>query len=296
MNGDRAASVPAAAVLPPGLLENARELAAGRLEIAPARPAATVVLLRDGDDGPEAYLLRRVPTMAFAAGMHVFPGGRVDERDEQTGDRAWHRALPQSWPAALSADPELAAALVCAAVRETFEESGVLLAGLGPDEIVADTRGADWETDRQALLSRSLPFTEMLRRRGLTLRADLLRPWAHWITPEVEPRRYDTRFFVAALPEGQRTRDVGGEADRVVWMRPADAVERAERGQLDLLPPTATTLAEIAPYASVADILAAAATRTIQPVMPRLRVGDGDGDDDVALLFPGDDGYEAAPP
>ncbi len=133
----------------------------------------------------------------------------------------------------------------------------------------------------------------MLRRRGLTLRADLLRPWAHWITPEVEPRRYDTRFFVAELPAGQRTRDVGGEADQVAWMRPGDAVAQAERGELELLPPTVATLSELAAYRSVGDVFAAAARRTIRPIMPRLRVGRGG---DLALLLPGNDGYDGAAP
>src|SRR5262249_56575259 len=114
-----------------------------------------------------------------------------------------------------------ARALVCAAVRETFEESGVLLAGPSPDSVVADTTGEDWEADRQALLDRSLSLAEMLGRRDLIVRSDLLRPWSPWITPAVQPRRFDARFFAAALPEGQRTRDVGGGAAAVHQVRPA---------------------------------------------------------------------------
>jgi hypothetical protein len=107
---------------------------------------------------------------------------------------------------------------VAAAVRETFEESGVLLAGESPSSVVADVSGDDWEADRLALESRELSFADLLQRRGLVLRTDLLAAWTHWITPEFEPRRFDTRFFVAALPPGQRTRDIFGEADRVAWM------------------------------------------------------------------------------
>ncbi len=155
-------SRPAGVSLPAGVADRARDLAAGRLAVVPARDAATVVLLRDRAGGPEAYLLRRVPTMAFAAGMYVFPGGRVDERDEHAGDGVWHGQLPETWAGALHAEPALADALVCAAVRETFEESGVLLAGTAPragggekrrqeetarddtsPHLVADTRGAD---------------------------------------------------------------------------------------------------------------------------------------------------------
>jgi hypothetical protein len=177
---------------------------------------------------------------------------------------------------------------VCAAVRETFEESGVVLAGPTADEVVADTTGDDWESDRQALLDRSLSFAELLARRGLLLRADLLRPWSHWITPEAEPRRYDTRFFVAALPPGQRTRDVGGEADRVIWMRCDDALDRFERRELGMLPPTAFTLAELASYKSVADVLAAGDARDVKPVLPKIVLGD---DEDARILLPHDEGY-----
>jgi 8-oxo-dGTP pyrophosphatase MutT (NUDIX family) len=226
--------------------------------------------------------------MAFAAGMYVFPGGSVDPRDETLSDASWAGPPPAAWAGLLSADEGLTKALVCAAVRETFEESGVLLAGSGPDDVVADTTGDDWETDRVALIDRSLSFAAMLDRRGLVLRADLLRPWAHWITPEVEPKRFDTRFFVAALPSGQRTRDVGGEADRVAWVRPADALAAADSGEMGMLPPTAFTLSELGTYADVAAVLAAGDTRDVNPVLPKIVLGD---DDEARLLLPHDSGY-----
>ncbi|CAM5319003.1 hypothetical protein SMICM304S_08534 [Streptomyces microflavus] len=112
-------------------------------------------------------------------------------------------------------------------MRETFEEAGVLLAGETAGTVVGDTTGADWEADREALVARDLSFAEFLDRRGLLLRSDLLGAWARWITPEFEPRRYATWFFVAALPEGQRTRAVSTEADRTVWIAPAEAARRA---------------------------------------------------------------------
>src|SRR4051795_9795578 len=127
-----------------------RALAAGDATAAEPRHASTVVLLRDRPDGMEAYLLRRTRTMAFAAGMYVFPGGSVDPRDEALADDAWVGPPPQQWAGLLSADAALAKALVCAAVRETFEESGVLLAGTDADHVVADTTGEDWERDRLA--------------------------------------------------------------------------------------------------------------------------------------------------
>jgi 8-oxo-dGTP pyrophosphatase MutT (NUDIX family) len=265
--------------LPERMAERARDISEGRVEAAAPRGASTVILLRDSPAGLLVYLLRRVSSMKFAPGAYVFPGGSVDRRD---GDLAvgWSGPSPAEWGSAFGAAEPLARELVCAAVRETFEESGVLLAGPTEDAIVPDTSADDWEADRQALLDRSSSLAELLTRRGLVLRSDLLRPWAHWITPEIEERRYDTRFFVAALPEGQRTRDVSTESDRVTWMRPADAAAAARRGEMPMLPPTLVTLAELAAYDSVAAVLAA--RRTIRPLMPSARVIDGG----VYLILP----------
>ena len=141
--------------------------------------------------------------------------------------------------------------------------------------MVGDTTGDDWEADRVALEARELRFTDFLHRRGLVLRADLLGAWAHWITPEFEPRRYDTRFFVAALPAGQVTRDVTSESDQVAWMRPADAVALVEAGELLMLPPTYVCCRDLSPYDDVAAILTAAREREIRPILPTVRV-DGD--------------------
>jgi 8-oxo-dGTP pyrophosphatase MutT (NUDIX family) len=247
--------------LPGEWLERIEDILAGRVEPPRPRDAATVVVLRDHHEhGLQAFMLRRVSSMAFAPGAYVFPGGSVDPRD---GDRTtgWTGPSPQEWGTAFGADATLARELVCAAVRETFEETLVLLAGPAGDSVVGDTltdEGAGgWEADRQALLDRSQSFAEFLDRRGLVLRSDLLRPWAHWITPAIEPKRYDTRFFVAAIPEGQRALDVSTEADQVAWVRPAEAVEAAQRGEMFMLPPTLATLADLTAYDSVAAVLAA---------------------------------------
>ncbi len=256
----------------------------------PTRDAATIVLLRDGASGLEAYLLRRAATMSFAARMHVFPGGRVDPADS-TAHVDWFGPSPHEWAGLLTADAALCRGLVCAAVRETFEESGVLLAGAGPDA-VADVAGPEWEADRIALIERRESLSGLLSRRGLALRADLLRPWAHWITPELEPKRYDTRFFVAALPPGQQARDVGGEADATMWLTPAEAARRHEAGGLEMLPPTITTLRELADYATTADVMQAAAERDISPVLPRI-VLTGAAGDEMELLLPHMEGYDS---
>lgn len=260
--------------LPAALRERARaHLAAGpSAEVAPARDAATVLLLRDGPSGIEAYLLRRTRSMAFAAGMHVFPGGSVDARDADA-DIAWSGPPPGAWSGWLTCDEPLARALVCAAVRETFEESGVLLAGPGPAAVVDDTTSGDYERDRRALLDRSLSMAGLLARRALVLRSDLLRPWAHWITPEFEPRRFDTRFFVAAVPPGQRPRHVSTEADQARWLPVAEAVAGHDAGRLAMLAPTIVSLRELTRFATVERVLAA--VREVRPVLPRL-VQDGD--------------------
>lgn len=236
-----------------------------------SRPASTVILLRDTDHGPEVYLLRRQQSMAFAAGMTVFPGGRVDPTDSSIAD-SWSGPSPEWFGERMGCSADTAAAYVAAAVRETFEESGVLLAGPDTESVVGDTTGDDWEADRVALETRELGFADFLHNRGLVLRADLLGVWAHWITPEFEPRRYDTRFFVAALPAGQVTRDVTSESDQVAWMSPADAVRTVEAGDMLMLPPTYLCCRDLIPYAAVADALAAATDREIRPIMPTVRV------------------------
>jgi 8-oxo-dGTP pyrophosphatase MutT (NUDIX family) len=227
---------------------------------SPLRDAATVVLLRDGTHGLEVFLLRRVRAMAFAGGMSVFPGGSVDDSDRIRPD--WSGPEPAAWTDSLSADVDLAAALICAAVRETFEESGVLLAGSAP---------AVPDRDRRALERHELSLADLLRRHELSVRADLLRAWAHWITPAGEPRRYDTRFFLAALPGGQQARGATGEAETAEWVRPADALAQHAAGSRPMLPPTLVTLRELAGIPDVAQAWAQAAGRVIEPILPRLR-------------------------
>ena len=179
---------------------------------------------------------------------------------------------------------------MCAAVRETFEEAGVLLAA-SPDGTLVDAAGSAWENDRRALIERRLVLSELLKRRNLAVQTSLLRPWAHWITPRFEPRRYDTWFFLAPVPAGQRARDVSGEADRAFWMHPAEAVAAAVAGAVAMLPPTWAVLEELANYDAVADALAAADGRAVETVLPGWIEVDGDIrvvlPDDAE--FPGDD-------
>jgi 8-oxo-dGTP pyrophosphatase MutT (NUDIX family) len=197
----------------------------------------------------------------------VFPGGGVDDRD-RNADIAWFGPGPDWWAQRLGVDTGLAEALVCAAARETFEESGVLFAGASADSVVADTTGADWEADRVALEGRDLPMTEFLDRRGLVLRTDLLGVWGAWLTPVFEPKRYRTWFFVALLPEGQRTRDVSSESSSVTWLPALDAVAQAEQGEMLMMPPTYLTSLEIGQFATPEEVVDAARGRVVEMHTP----------------------------
>jgi 8-oxo-dGTP pyrophosphatase MutT (NUDIX family) len=264
--------------VPLGLAERAREFAAAEggggcavgffPPVAP-RNAATVILLRQAPD-LQAFLLRRTRVLEFAPGAWVFPGGSVDEHDADPaiGEASWAGPSPADLGGRLGIAADQLRGLVCAAVRETFEESGVLLAGPSPTDLVRD--GAVLVQDRRRLLDGSVSLGELLSRRGLVLRADLLMPWARWITPEVSPRRFDTWFFAAALPPGQEARPAPGESDSGTWLAPSAALEAARAGQITLLPPTAVTLAELAAHQDVAGVLAE--RRVITPLLPEIVV------------------------
>ncbi|MCG5434357.1 NUDIX hydrolase [Mycobacterium sp. MYCO198283] len=239
-------------------------------EPLPTRPAATVMLIRSAAGtrkNIEVFLMRRHAAMEFVAGVMVFPGGGVDDRDRDAGV-AWAGPEPAWWAERFGVDVDLAGALVCAAARETFEESGVLFAGSpdDPDGIVDDA--SKYAAERAALADRSLSFGEFLRRENLVLRADLLRPWANWVTPKEErTRRYDTYFFVAALLEGQRADGENTETDQAGWVTPEAALDDFAAGRSFLLPPTWTQLDSLAGH-TVAEVLAV--ERHIVPVEPHL--------------------------
>ncbi len=280
--------------IPDNLTARARALLTGdpSWQAPPVRDAATIALCRDTASGVEVFVMRRVRAMAFAAGMHVFPGGAVEPSDADVPWVEGGREAVAAQATRMTAPPDTAAALVAAAVRETFEESGVLLA-VDPSGVTARDPGGDrWEAARQALLDGSLTLGGLLADLGLVLDPALLPLWSHWITPEVEGRRFDTRFFVAAVPPGQAPRDVGGEADRVRWVSPAAAAVAARTGEMPMLPPTLHALDALAPAATVADVLAAAPARVVFPLMPRPVL---EGDAVRWALVDARDGTEVAP-
>jgi 8-oxo-dGTP pyrophosphatase MutT (NUDIX family) len=227
----------------------------------PIRDAATVVLLRDGATGIEAWLLTRVTQMVFAAGVTVFPGGRVDDAD---ADLPFAGTAHTDVAARFGCDEPMARALLGAAVRETFEETGVLLSV--PFADLSELR-ADVEDGR-------LAFGDLLRQHELSVDADGLHPWARWVTPAGEVRRYDTRFFVGALPPGAEAQDVTTESSAATWVGVGAALEQAQRGERIMLPPTLETLASLVPHPTVASALASAGARSLDPVRPHIRVAD----------------------
>jgi 8-oxo-dGTP pyrophosphatase MutT (NUDIX family) len=237
-------------------------------EPPPVRPAATVLLLRNrAGGGVQVFAFRRVPRMVFAPGMLVFPGGSVDAADADP-------AVPFDVPVDPAAAPALAAA-----VRETFEECGVLLARdlagrpLDADELASPA----WEERRIGLAEGRVPLATVLTRAGLVAAATALHPWARWVTPGFERRRFDTWFYLARLPAGQEPRDLGGEGERAAWLDPADALERYAAGDLPMLPPTQVCLEELAAAGSVEELLST--PRAVRPVSPWV----GHGEDGLVL-------------
>lgn len=255
------------------LAERAAAILTGTMEPAPARDAATVIIARPVPAGTEILMLRRPGTMNFAAGAYVFPGGRVDaaDADPRIG---WYGPPPAEFGAKLGAPADKARALVVAAVRETYEESGVLLAGTPGGEPVIPS-GPEWTADRAALNAGGLSFADLLVRRGLVILADRIIPWARWITPAAESRRYDTRFFAAIAPPGQTADGHLAEADTIAWIAPGAALDAARAGQIVLLPPTAATVGE---FAAVDGDLAMflRQLRAITPIQPHIVAADGE--------------------
>ena len=228
--------------------------------VAP-RAAATVVLLRDGGEGLEVYLQRRPVAMGFAGGLWVFPGGRVDAADRDPGiDGRWAGPLPGEWAGRLGLGVDEARGQVVAACRETLEEAGLLLATPAPGPV--ETAEA-----RKDLLTGEGSFADVLARLGVRLDTGRLRYWAWWVTPEEEPRRYDTRFFVAGVPAGTAVTAHLAEAERERWLPPAVAAE--DQG-MPMLPPTRYSLRDLAPFATADDALAAAEGRRVERILPVL--------------------------
>lgn len=251
------------------------------------RDASTVLIVRDDPvgsrpaPGVEVFMQMRAATMAFAPSVYVFPGGGVDERDDDPA-LPWTGPSPREWAETLRTDTaDQARRLVVAAVREVFEECGVLLAGRDPEHVVADVTGPEWALSRAQLAGRKRSFAQLLAERGLLIRTDLLRLCDHWIAPEFEPHRYDTRFFTALLPAGQVPDDDCREAEHTRWANPAHLLEELAAGRVRLFPPTIVRLEALAAARDAASFVEAEhAVATWEPV---IELTDGD----VGVRVPG---------
>jgi 8-oxo-dGTP pyrophosphatase MutT (NUDIX family) len=235
-------------------------------ETVPIKPAATVMLLRDAPGGLEVFMLRRTMTAVFASGMYVFPGGKVDPADG-VGDEAF----------------------VAAAIRECFEEAGVLLAVDRDDQPVGDGHPA--LAARDDVYAGRISIRELCHRHGLRPTTERL-PWvSHWITPKGEaPRRFDTRFFLAASPAGQTSHHDDNETVASMWVRPREALAQGRAGDLMLMPPTVANLEFLLPHRSASDAVAHAATLPRPPcILPRARIVN---DRFVGVVMPGEPGYD----
>jgi 8-oxo-dGTP pyrophosphatase MutT (NUDIX family) len=236
-------------------------------------PAATAVLMRDGATDMEVLLLKRLRSSGFVPGAYVFAGGRVDEEDAAFADSDISSTSMREAPA----EPGLE--YWVAAIREVFEESGVLLAC---DETGRSAHAAllqtQLETARDRLMQGAASLQEVLAELALAPDYDAMAYAAHWITPLAETRRFDTRFFYAALPDGAVATADAREMCDAVWLSPSLALERFEAGSLPMVFPTVRTLEELLPFRNVAEAMSFVRRTEIKPIMPSLvRVGDGVG-------------------
>ncbi len=229
---------------------------------ATARPAATIMLLRDGPAGIEVFMVVRHHAVAFAAGALVFPGGRVEEAD--------HELAAGDCPNPDGLDTE-AMAFRVAAIRETFEECGVLLARpRGSDSLIdGGTLKRLEDQHRAALNAGSIGFDAVLASEGLLPAPDLLVHFAHWITPAVQPKRYDTHFFLAEAPPEHLAVHDGGEAVDSLWITPAQALADTEAGRFKLVFATAKNLEKLSWSKTVSEAMAAARAAKVVTVLPK---------------------------
>lgn len=259
-------------------------------DTTPPRDSATVIVARDAEQGLEIFMLQRHLASDFVGGAYVFPGGKVDDADS---DPALHGLVD-------GVDPAAAAALVeagdrglgfhLAALRETFEEAGVLLARHAAEGSVVRLDGADesrFAEARRALIAGETTLLEVARAENIRYALDLMHYFNRWITPHGLHRRYDTRFFLARVPDGQMPLHDAVETTSSTWIRPGKAIERARAGELMIIFPTRKTLEALAEFPSVDDAIASCAGKVIVPLLPSLVMHDGS----PKVVLPGDDRF-----
>jgi 8-oxo-dGTP pyrophosphatase MutT (NUDIX family) len=264
----------------------------------PVRPAATVMLVRDGDQGLEVFMLQRTHGAAFARSQYVFPGGKVDDADH--GD-VFEPICDGLDDATASEGLGLARgglAWLVAATRECFEEAGVLLARpRDADEVIRfddPDVAARFNTARHQVYDGDLTLADLCAREGLMLMVDRMHLVDHWITPVGERRRFDTRFFVARAPEAQEPLHDDGETIASLWVRPEDALRMWQDGELQMFPPTVASLRFLEPHDTAEQAIAAAAAIGVpRPILPRVLL-DGAGAI-TGVIRPDEPGYAETP-
>jgi 8-oxo-dGTP pyrophosphatase MutT (NUDIX family) len=264
----------------------------------PIRAAATVMLVRDAPSGEalEVLMVRRNLNSDFVGGAYVFPGGAVDPADGGTEAEALCEGRGDAEASALLGVEQGGLAYWVAVVRETFEEAGLLLARrtTGPSLLAGDPgEEARLIAERAAVNAGTRRFLDLCRDEQLLLGVGEIHYFAHWITPRGAPRRYDTRFFVAAAPPGQLAAHDAGETIAETWITPADALAHHRSGEIEIIFPTIRNLQAIGRFTRAADLLeaAAAASRAVPTIEPRV-VADGNG---MRIVLPGDEAYEIGP-
>jgi 8-oxo-dGTP pyrophosphatase MutT (NUDIX family) len=264
----------------------------------PVRSAATVMLVRDGDAGLEVFMMQRTHSAVFARGQYVFPGGKVDDADRASGFEPICDGLDDRTASAKLGLERGGLAWYVAAIREVFEEAGLLLARRGSSsEVVdlADPELADrYNTARHAVHESERSFVDFCAAEHLQLLVDRLHLVDHWLTPIGERRRFDTRFFLCTAPPAQQPLHDDKETVASLWVRPADALDMWRAGELQMLPPTIASLRFLGQHGSAAEAVAAAAAIGIPDVVfPRIVLTD---EGRVAgIKRPGDEGYDEVP-
>jgi 8-oxo-dGTP pyrophosphatase MutT (NUDIX family) len=245
----------------------------------PARPAATALILRDGANGIEVFMVVRHHEIDFASGALVFPGGKVDDDD---ADPAWDDLV------AVAPSGQLDRSFAIAALRETFEEAGILIARRRGSDALVDAGEAHRIVLADRAAGEQAHFIDLIRDADLTLATDLLVRFAHWITPIGLPKRFDTHFFLVTAPVEQAGAHDGSESTEGFWIRPADALRDAKEGRRSIVPATRLNLQKLAGSATVADAVASARASAIVTVMPKVRRNP---DGSRTLQIPAEAGY-----
>ncbi len=269
-----------------------------RADSIPVRPAATVMLVRDGSDGLEVFMMQRTMSAAFARGAYVFPGGKVDDADHAEVFEPICDGLDDAAASARLGLDHGGLAWMVAAIREVFEEAGVLLARRAGDDDVVDLDDPDvaarYNDARHAVHEGELSFAAFCADEALLLLVDRLQFVDHWVTPVGEKRRFDTRFLIAAAPPAQHPLHDDKETIDSLWVSPDEALRLWEGGELQMLPPTLASLHFLAGHGSAAAAVDAAEASGVPPtVLPKMIV-DTEGRI-TGIIRPGQSGYDDAP-